>query len=92
MGPHPPPPAHPTPLLFPRTKAARRLYLWGASETGIVEVADFRGLASRGYVFEPVGPNTTPIEQDLSEFFEVSALSSLPAEEALVRKISIRRA
>ena len=41
---------------------------------------------------EPVGPNVTPREKDLGEFFGVLNLSSLPPEDALVRKISVRRA
>ena len=58
-----------------------------------VEVADFCGLASCGYAFGPVGPNAIPpIEQDLSEFFDVLGLAAIPPEEALIHKISVRRA
>ena len=48
------------------------------AELGIAETADFFGLAA--------------CEQDLTEFFEILALGSLPPEEALIHKISIRRA
>ena len=48
------------------------------TELGITELADFCGLASR--------------EEDLSEFFDILALSDLTPEEALIRKISVRRA
>ena len=54
------------------------LYLPHPTELGIAELADFRGLASR--------------EEDLSEFFDISALKDLAPEEALIQKISVRRA
>ena len=41
---------------------------------------------------EPVGPDVTPREKDLGEFFGALNLSSLPPDDALVRKISVRRA
>ena len=53
-------------------------------------MADFCGLASRGYVFEPVGSNNISTGQDLSEFLNVLAMSSLPPEEASIRRISNR--
>ena len=48
------------------------------AELGITETSDFCGLAAQ--------------QEDLGEFFEILALGSMPAEEAIVRKISIRRA
>ena len=42
-------------------------------------------------VRNPSAPNPARCEEDLTEFFEILSLSSLPAEEALARKIAIRR-
>ena len=42
--------------------------------------------------WESVGPQPTLREEDLTEFFSISALDSLGPQGALVRKISIRRA
>ena len=58
---------------------------------GIAETSDFVGMAACDYPGNPSAPRT-PIEQDLSEFFDISKLSELDAEVALVHKISIRRA
>ena len=58
---------------------------------GILETADFCGLSACELICEPVGP-PKPIEQDLTEFFGILALDSIPTEDSLVRKISIRRA
>ena len=43
----------------------------------------------RPWISNPPPPTT--IEEDLAEFFDISARASLPAEDALARKISIRR-
>ena len=60
---------------------------------GIVELADLCGLAARGIGgWESVGPQPTLREEDLTEFFGISALGNLPAEGDLERKIPIRRA
>ena len=48
------------------------------TELGITELSEFCGLASR--------------EEDLAEFFDILALKDLTPEDALVQKISIRRA
>ena len=44
------------------------------------------------WVGNPSVPNPPSVEEDLNEFFTILALDSLDAQEALVRKISIRRA
>ena len=43
-------------------------------------------------VRNPSVPNPARCEEDITEFFEILATSPLPPEEALARKISIRRA